>query len=98
MDPPEAHVGVLRNVALVCIASIVAVTFTVIYTGRTTAEQSCDNRRAVVEAFDVYTDALASATARPEQTPAERKAREVQVAHFREEIAKGLEPLLAGCT
>ncbi len=50
MDPPEVrnHLAALRNVALVCIASILAVTFTVIYTGRTTAEQSCENRRAVV--------------------------------------------------
>ena len=60
-------------------------------------EDACDNRQAIVEAFDFYTDALIGASQRPDRTPEDQARVDASVVKFRADIAERLSPLEEGC-
>lgn len=87
----------LRVLGVVCVVAILASAGTFVWESRQDREQSCANRQAIVDAFEVYTDVLVSAAAQTERSPEEQRAQDERVEVFRTDVARRLAPLKAGC-
>jgi hypothetical protein len=79
------------------VLSVLVVTLTLVWNSRQDHDRSCENRRAIVAAFEVQTNALIGASSPPE-SPEEAKQREKAIENYRADLAEGLAPLLQGCT
>jgi hypothetical protein len=86
----------LRVAAGAAALSILAVAVTLIWNSRQDHDRSCENRQAIVAAFEVQTNALIGAST-PPKTAAEQERREKAIEQYRADLSEGLAPLLEGC-
>ena len=88
----------LGHIAVVCIAVMLSATLSVLYVGLERREETCDRQEAIVQAFDLYTDALIEAAEPTDPpTPDEREARDDMIRRFWGKLHDRLSVLTEGC-